>query len=77
MAGKEIRRGAKALQNAKAKGGARPKVLKGIYVYEDQFENMLMLSTQNKIEGSGPTSSSEIVREALDRYLKTKMKKQA
>ena len=59
---------AKALENEK--GVERPKVYKGFYIYADQYVRLLELSAYNKINGIYPSSSSDIVRMALDEYLK-------
>ena len=58
----------KALENEK--GVERPKVYKGFYIYADQYVRLLELSAYNKINGIYPSSSSDIVRLALDEYLK-------
>jgi len=57
----------KALQNEK--GVDRPKVYKGFYIYADQYVKLLELSAYNKINGVYPSSSSDIIRVALDEYL--------
>jgi hypothetical protein len=48
----------------------RETAYKGFYVFQDQYEKLLELSTQNKIKGGGPNSVSGIVRVALDEYFK-------
>jgi len=58
----------KALENEK--GVERPKVYKGFYIYADQYVRLLELSAYNKINGIYPSSSSDMVRLALDEYLK-------
>ena len=37
-------------------------------IRRDQYEDLLQLAAFNKILGSGPSNSSEIMREALDMY---------
>jgi len=66
---KEFRKSAltKALDNEK--GVERPRVYKGFYIYADQYVRLLELSANNKIHGIYPSSSSDIVRVALDEYL--------
>jgi hypothetical protein len=58
----------KALENEK--GVERPRVYKGFYIYADQYVKLLEVSAQNKIKGVYPNNSSDIIREALDEYLK-------
>jgi hypothetical protein len=57
----------KALKNEK--GVERPTVYKGFYIYADQYVLLLEKSAYNKIHGIHPTSSSDMIREALDQYL--------
>jgi hypothetical protein len=57
----------KALENKK--GAKRPTVYKGFYIYADQYVKLLELSAQNKINGIYPSSSSDMIRLALDEYL--------
>jgi len=66
---KQLRKSAlaKALENEK--GVERPKVYKGFYIYADQYVRLLELSSYNKIHGIYPSSSSDMVRLALDEYL--------
>jgi len=66
---KENRKSAltKALENEK--GVERPTVYKGFYIYADQYVKLLELSAKNKISGAYPSSSSDMVRIALDEYL--------
>jgi hypothetical protein len=59
-----------ALENQK--GVDRPTVYKGFYIYADQYCKLLELSAHNKINGILPSSSSDMIRDALDIYLKTK-----
>jgi hypothetical protein len=58
----------KALENEK--GVERPRVYKGFYIYADQYVKLLELSAKNKISGIYPSNSSDIIRVALDEYLK-------
>jgi hypothetical protein len=58
----------KALENEK--GVERPTVYKGFYIFADQYVKLLELSAQNKIKGIYPSSSSDMIRIALDEYLK-------
>jgi hypothetical protein len=69
MEAKELKKSAltKALENEK--GVDRPTVYKGFYIYADQYVKLLELSAQNKISGTYPSSSSDIIRVALDEYL--------
>jgi hypothetical protein len=60
----------KALENEK--GAERPTVYKGFYIYADQYVKLLELSAQNKIKGIYPSSSSDMIRLALDKYLGVK-----
>jgi hypothetical protein len=60
----------KALENEK--GVERPTVYKGFYIYADQYVKLLELSAQNKIHGIYPSSSSDMIRIALDEYLAKK-----
>ncbi|MDR2197843.1 MAG: hypothetical protein LBO07_07795 [Coriobacteriales bacterium] len=66
---KEVRKSAltKALENPGGK--ERPTVYKGFYIYADQYVALLEKSAYNKIHGINPSSSSDMIREALDRYL--------
>jgi hypothetical protein len=66
------KRGAKALQKALAneKGLDRPTVYKGFYIYADQYVKLLELSAHNKIAGIEPSNSSEMIRVALDDFIK-------
>jgi hypothetical protein len=57
----------KALENEK--GVERPTVYKGFYIYADQYVKLLELSARNKIAGIYPSSSSDMIRIALDEYL--------
>jgi hypothetical protein len=57
----------KALENEK--GVERPTVYKGFYIFADQSVKLLELSAKNKISGVYPSSSSDIIRVALDEYL--------
>jgi hypothetical protein len=57
----------KALENEK--GVERPTVYKGFYIYADQYVKLLELSAKNKINGVYPSSSSDMIRVALDEYL--------
>jgi hypothetical protein len=57
----------RALQN---KSVERPRVYKGFYVYADQYAVILELAAKNKATGKGPTSASDMVREALDTTIK-------
>jgi hypothetical protein len=57
----------RALENEK--GVKRPTVYKGFYIYADQYVKLLELSAQNKINGIYPSSSSDMIRVALDEYL--------
>jgi len=57
----------KALENEK--GAERPTVYKGFYIYADQYVKLLEISARNKISGIYPSSSSDIIRVALDLYL--------
>jgi len=65
-------RGAKALQEAlkNEKGVDRPTVYKGFYIYADQYVKLLELSAHNKIYGIEPSNSSEMIRVALDDFIK-------
>jgi hypothetical protein len=67
--GKQPRKSAltKALENEK--GVERPTVYKGFYIYADQYVKLLELSAKNKIAGIYPSSSSDMIRAALDEYL--------
>jgi len=56
----------KALENEK--GAERPTVYKGFYIYADQYATLLQLSAHNKIKGIYPSTSSDIIRIALDEY---------
>jgi hypothetical protein len=66
------KKGATALQKAlkNEKGQDRPTVYKGCYIYADQSVKLIELSANNKIKGKEPTNSSEMIRVALDEYLK-------
>jgi hypothetical protein len=57
----------KALENSK--GSGRPTLYKGFYIYADQYVKLVELSAYNKIHGKCPSTSSEIIRFALDEYL--------
>jgi hypothetical protein len=57
----------KALENEK--GVDQPAVIKGFYVYADQYIALLERCAYNKIHGIEPVTASEMVREALDEYL--------
>jgi len=57
----------KALQSETAE---RETVFKGFYIYRDQYTRLIELTAQNKIKGIDPSSQSEILRAALDAYLK-------
>jgi hypothetical protein len=57
----------KALENPEGK--ERPTVYKGFYIYADQYVSLLEKSAYNKIHGIHPASSSDMIREALDKYL--------
>jgi hypothetical protein len=57
----------KALENEK--GAERPTVYKGVYIFADQYVQLLERSAHNKINGIYPSSSSDIIRVALDEYL--------
>ncbi|MDR0347512.1 MAG: hypothetical protein LBH56_03975 [Coriobacteriales bacterium] len=57
----------KALENEK--GVERPTVYKGFYIFADQYVQLLELSAKNKIHGKYPSSSSDMIRIALDEYL--------
>ena len=59
-----------ALENEK--GSERPTVYKGFYIYADQYVRLLELSAYNKINGIYPSSSSDMIRIALDAYLTKK-----
>ena len=61
-----------ALENEK--GAERPTVYKGFYIYADQYVSLLELSAANKISGTFPSTSSDMVRVALDEYLAKKVK---
>jgi hypothetical protein len=65
------KRGASALKKAldNEKGVERPTVYKGFYIYADQYVKLLELSAYNKIHGVEPSSSSDMIRAALDEYL--------
>jgi hypothetical protein len=67
-----VKKGSQGLQKAlkNEKGQDRPTVYKGFYIYADQYIKLLELSAQNKINGVEPYNASEIIREALDKYLK-------
>jgi hypothetical protein len=56
-----------ALDNEKGK--ERPTVYKGFYIYADQYVKLLEKSAYNKIHGIIPSSSSDMIRVALDEYL--------
>jgi hypothetical protein len=60
----------KALENEK--GVERPTVYKGFYIYADQYVKLLELSAYNKINGISPTTTSEMIRLALDEYIAEK-----
>ena len=72
VAGKQTRKSAltKALENEK--GVERPTVYKGFYIFADQYVKLLERSAQNKISGVYPSSSSDMIRIALDEYLAKK-----
>ena len=55
-----------ALENEK--GAERPTVYKGFYIYADQYVKLLERSAFNKINGIYPSSSSDMIRIALDAY---------
>ena len=57
----------KALANEK--GVERPTVYKGFYIYADQYVKLLERSAFNKIHGVYPSNSSDMIRDALDKYL--------
>jgi hypothetical protein len=57
----------KALENEK--GVERPTVYKGFYIYADQNVKLIELSAKNKISGTYPSSSTAMIRIALDEYL--------
>jgi len=57
----------KALANEK--GVDRPTVYKGFYIYADQYVKLLERSAFNKIHGIYPYNSSDMIRDALDKYL--------
>jgi hypothetical protein len=57
----------KALENTK--GADRPTVYKGFYIYADQYVRLVELSAYNKVHGAYPSSSSDMIRLALDQYL--------
>ncbi|MDR3053218.1 MAG: hypothetical protein LBU48_05105 [Coriobacteriales bacterium] len=57
-----------ALDNEK--GVERPTVYKGLYIYADQYVKLIEKSAYNKVHGIVPNSSSDMVRIALDEYLK-------
>jgi hypothetical protein len=48
----------------------RNTVYKGFYIFEDQYIKLIELSAKNKIAGVSPSSASDIIRAALDSYLK-------
>jgi hypothetical protein len=54
------------------KGVDRPTVYKGFYIYADQYVQLLEKSAYNKINGIQPSNSSDMIRDALDAYLKIK-----
>ncbi|MDR1713119.1 MAG: hypothetical protein LBR39_03055 [Coriobacteriales bacterium] len=60
----------KALENEK--GVDRPTVYKGFYIYADQYVKLLEKSAYNKVHGIQPSNSSDMIRDALDAYLKIK-----
>jgi len=57
-------------KSAKADAKPRDTVFKGFYIYRDQYTRLIELTAQNKIKGVEPSSQSEILRAALDAYLK-------
>ena len=67
--GKQTRKSALTIALENEKGAERPKVYKGFYIYADQYVKLLELSAYNKINGLYPSSSSEVIRLALDEYL--------
>ena len=58
---------ARALRNER--GVERPVVLKGVYIYKDQMDKMIMQTTQNKIRGIQPATASELMRIAVEKYI--------
>ena len=58
------------LHSEKGKTLERPTVYKGFYIFADQYVQLLERSAYNKIHGLTPSSSSDIIREALDLYFK-------
>jgi hypothetical protein len=57
----------KALANEK--GVERPTVYKGFYIFADQYVKLLERSAFKKIHGIYPSNSSDMSRDALDKYL--------
>ena len=58
----------KALANEK--GTERPTVYAGYYIYADQKQKLIELTAYNKIHGIDPSNASDMIREALDQYLR-------
>ena len=51
------------------KSQGKDKKFVGIYIGVDQHKDVVSLAMQRKINGNGPSSVSEIIRDALDIYL--------
>ena len=56
------------LQSEKGKTLERPTVYKGFYIFADQYVQLLERSAYNKIHGLTTSSSSDLIRAALDLY---------